>query len=392
MACLTAKEPDQPSFRTLALGVGVYSLSVILIGLAPLFVGAYVDDYRLTLSEAGFVQTVDQAGGVAGAIASYYLMRPFDWKMLLVISGMIAMLANSATGFVDTLDALCVVRFLAGFGVTVIMAVSICLLALSPAPDRTFGIGLAAGTLLSSAAIWLFHEAQIGLGPRVGIWSTSGWLALATALAIMLPAGLGGGRLLAGAGDPAHGLVPGNAIGRSGLAALLLFGIGLNIVYGFIERAGIANGLSSADVAAALSIGYLLSAAGSLVPAVFGAEQGRLKWIAATTLLNVGSVWAVYNAATVTTATIAFAVFVTGWNMGLAYYMGLIAANDPSERYTRMMYSANVAAQSLGPAISSLALTHASLASIFLISPVPLIAAALLVIGIAAAKAKPGRV
>ena len=68
---------------TLAIACTLYGLSLVLIDVAPFFVGMYNDTLRISLSQAGFVQTIDQAGGVVGAFwiaseAGYDQVITFD--------------------------------------------------------------------------------------------------------------------------------------------------------------------------------------------------------------------------------------------------------------------------------------------------------------------------
>lgn len=68
--------------KTLAIACILYALSIILINIAPFFVGLYVDTLHISLSEAGFVQTIDQAGGIIGAVLGFFLMPRLSWRTL----------------------------------------------------------------------------------------------------------------------------------------------------------------------------------------------------------------------------------------------------------------------------------------------------------------------
>lgn len=366
-------------FVTLSLAVTIYAISIILIDIAPFFIGMYVDALGLTLPQAGLVQTVDQAGGVLGAIVGYFLMPRIAWRTLVFLAATIAAIANALTATVDTFGLLIAVRFVSGFGVVLITTVTACMLARAASPDRAFGVGLALGMALSAVAIWLLDAIRVEFGLSVGLGSGAIWLSAGALLAMFLPGELAG-RCDATADVPVKERIPNTiAMGRAALLALFLFGISVNVVYGFLERVGLGNGLESSGVANALALGYVLSVFGCLVPTVFGSVGGRMKWIALTTALFLASLTALYLARSVSIYTVAFGLYASAWNMGLAYYMSLVAANDPEERYTRMMYIATVAAQSIGPAIAAATLTGAPLSAVFVISPLPAVAAAVIV-------------
>ncbi|PLW69869.1 hypothetical protein C0039_04870 [Pseudohalioglobus lutimaris] len=365
--------------RTLALAALIYAISIILIDIAPFFIGMYVDALGLTLSQAGFVQTIDQAGGILGAVAGYFMMPRYRWRSLIVAASLLATLANVLTAVADTYFVLAVVRFLSGFGVVMITTVTACILARAASPDRAFGVGLALGMFLSAVAVWLLDALRTQYGFSASLGSGALWLALGLILALFLSRELGGQSDKVEEPHLAEDISHTKATGWAALAALFLFGISVNIVYGYVERVGLANGLDQAGVANALALGFIFSAFGSTVPLIFGAVGGRLKWIAFTTLLLLASLAALYLADSVSLYTISFGLYASAWNMGLAYYMALTAENDPEEHLTRMMYIATVAAQSIGPAIAAGALTGASLSVVFVIAPAPALLAALLV-------------
>ncbi len=373
-----SKLGDRP-LTTLALAAVIYAFSIILIDIAPFFIGMYVDALGLTLSQAGFVQTVDQAGGILGAIAGYFLMPRVGWRTLLVVASLIAMLANVLTAFMDTYYLLTVVRFVSGFGVVMITTVTACILARAASPDRAFGVGLALGMSLSAVAVWLLDALRQEFGFSASLGSGALWLAFGLILAFFIPGNLGGQVEALDKLPEGEKVSHNKAMGWTALIALFLFGVSVNVVYGYVERVGLANGLDQAGVANALAFGFIFSAFGSTIPLIFGAVGGRMKWIAFTTLLLFGSLVALYLADSVSLYTVAFGLYASAWNMGLAYYMSLTAENDPDERFTRMMYIATVAAQSIGPAIAAGALTGASLSVIFVIAPGPALVAAILV-------------
>lgn len=369
--------------QTLGLAALIYGISLILIDIAPFFIGMYVDALGLTLSQAGFVQTVDQAGGILGAITAFFLMPRVAWRTLVVGATLIAMLANVLTSQVESYFLLSAVRFVSGFGVVMITAVTACMLARATSPDRAFGVGLALGMSLSAVAIWLLGALRQEYGFAMSLGSGAIWLALGLVLAFFLPGNLGGRADLSDGIPTEKGVLHAGVMGWAALAALFLFGVSVNVVYGYVERVGLANGLDQAGVTNALALGYIFSAFGCTVPTIFGAVGGRMKWIAFTTILLLGSLLALYLADSVPFFTVAFGLYASAWNMGLAYYMSLTAEHDPEERFTRMIYIATVAAQSIGPAIAAAALTGASLSVVFVIAPAPALLAALLVFIIA---------
>lgn len=364
---------------TLTLAAVIYAISIILIDIAPFFIGMYVDVFGLSLSQAGFVQSVDQVGGILGAFAGFFLMPRVAWRTLVVVASLIATTANVLTAMVDSYFLLSIVRFMSGFGVVLITTVTACTLARAASPDRAFGIGLALGMSLSAVAVWMLDALRQEYGFAASLGSGVPWLAAGLLLALFLPGTLGGRTTALDEIPAVESKSHTRAMGWSALVALFLFGISVNVVYGYVERVGLANGLDQNGVTNALAFGYIFSAFGSAIPSIFGAVGGRMKWIALTTFLFLGSLLALYMSDSVSLYTVAFGLYASAWNMGLAYYMSLTAENDPEEHFTRMMYIVTVAAQAIGPAIAAAALTGAPLSVVFVIAPAPAVLAAVLV-------------
>lgn len=357
----------------------LYALSIILINISPFFIGLYADTLHISLSEAGFVQTVDQAGGVLGAVLGFFLMPRLSWRTLAFVAALIATIANGATALADSYLLLCVVRFVAGFGVVLLTTLSACILARAAVPDRAFGAGLTLSILLSALAIWTLNAIRAEYGYSLSLASGALWLAVAAGLALLLPRDLHGSTSAASAPKAGAGQ-PGTLMsGRIGLAALLLFATSANAGFSFTERIGLDNGLNPNAIADSFVIACLFSLVGCALPAAFGASGGRIKWLGVTTIFFIVALWLFYIATTVTLYVAAFAIYISVFSMGLTYYMSVVAENDPDERYTRAIYIVNVVAQSIGPAIGSIVLIGYPVSVVFLIAPIPALAALLLV-------------
>ena len=96
---------------TLTIAALIYAFSIVLIDIAPFFVGIYVDQFGLSLSQAGIVLTVDQAGGVLGAVVGFFMMPRTRWRVLIIAASLIGTLANLFTAFASTYSELLIVRF-----------------------------------------------------------------------------------------------------------------------------------------------------------------------------------------------------------------------------------------------------------------------------------------
>ena len=98
-----------------------------------------------------------------------------------------------------------------------------------------------------------------------------------------------------------------------------------------------------------------------------------------TTLILFASLGLTWCSHGVVMFTVSVSLLAGAWNMGLAYYMAQTSSNDASGRYTRAIYIAIAASQSIGPGLSAILLGHFSLMSVLIVSPLPAFIALLLV-------------
>lgn len=371
-----------PSRLTLGASTLIYALSVILISVSPIMAGLYADVLKLSNSEVGWILSIEQAGGVGGAVFAFWATPRVRWKALVIGASLVALLANALTGFMTDFVSLAVTRLWSGLACNTITLVASCMLARASQPDRAFGAGLFSACVITGLWIWLLHVSRETLGYQATIGLGALLFVASMLLALVLP------RTLGGPGDAGPGLDTQTAVGetthvaaaRAGLAGLVLFGISLTIVWGFLERLGLANGLSNDEVSWAFGIGLLGSGLGALAPMLIGDAGNRVRMLSITTLLLFASLGFTWWARGVVMFTVAVSLLAGAWNMGLAYYMAHTSTNDASGRYTRAIYIAIAVSQSIGPALAALILGHARLGSVLVASPLPAFLALALVV------------
>lgn len=373
-----------PNQLTMGAVTLIYALSVVLLGVSPIMAGLYADELKLSISEIGWILSIEQAGSVVGALFAFWATPRVRWKSLLIGASVVALLANALTGFMTDFVSLATMRLISGFTSNTITLVASCLLARASQPDRAFGGGLLAACVITGLWVWLLNTSRSIWGYQVTIGSG----ALLFVASLLLTLALS--RRLGGPGDAGPGLdaqtdVRGTANATSalaGLAGLVLFGISLNIVWGFLERLGLAHGLSNDEVAWALGIGLLGSGLGALAPALIGDAGNRVRMLSITTLLLFASLGLTWWSSGVMMFTLAVSMLAGAWNMGLAYYMAQTSTNDVSGRFTRAIYIAIAASQSIGPGLAAVILDHASLTSVLVASPLPALLALALIIAV----------
>lgn len=374
---------EKSSLTTSAMvaSVLIYSLSIVLITVSPIMAGLYADQLSLSVSEVGWILSIEEAGAVAGALLAFWLASRVRWKTLLVSASIVAIVANFLTGSTTELASLAITRFASGVASNTVTLIASCLLARAAQPDRAFGTGLLVSCVINALWVWLLNTARQTLGYEMTIGAGALLFVTTALLSFFLPRHLGGPRdtwRFANDGIPDETVNPWPA--RAGLTGLVLFGISLSMVWGFLERLASANGLSSNAISWAFGLGLLGSGVGALAPTLFGDAGNRIRMLLITTSAVFVALGLTWYSREVIMFTVSVSLLAGAWNMGLAYYMAQTSTNDTNGRYTRAIYIAIAGSQSIGPAIAALLLSHATMLSVFLFSPLPAAFALLFVV------------
>jgi hypothetical protein len=272
-----------------------------------------------------------------------------------------------------------IVRFSSGLATTVAYTVAIYCLGHAKTPDRAFGAVYMLQTVLISIDAIVLPTLVSHYGYLVGIASGAGWFVAALLAAQWLPADMhpmmASRTLQDSTADRNY------ALGIAALIGSFLLEVSVFAVWGFLERVGRGNGISDEHIGYALSIGVLGGIPGGLLPAAAGARFGRLKMVGLSTLLLVVS----YGALVQRLGWLSYTAWITtlnfGWVMGIVYYMGLAARNDPNGRFTRMLPFMQISGTAVGPAFSALATREGQLWPIFLIGALAAATGASIVVG-----------
>ncbi|MFS2024924.1 MFS transporter [Massilia sp. CT11-137] len=354
----------------------IYALSVVPISVSPIMAGLFADHLDLSVSEVGWILSIEQAGCVFGALFAFWATSRVQWRSLIILASVVAILANAVTGSMTGFAAVAMTRFIAGIASNTVTLVASCLLARAAEPDRAFGAGLLVSCVINAMWVWLLNTAQQTLGYQATIGLGTLLFVVSMMLAFFLPRRVGGvqdtWRIEAHAAPLA---LTNPRPARAGLAGLVLFGISLNVVWGFLERLGTANGLSGNDIAWALGIGLLGSGLGALAPTLLGDAGNRVRMLFITTVVLFASLGLTWCSHGVVMFTLSVSLLAGAWNMGLAYYMAQTSTNDACGRYTRAIYIAIAASQSIGPGLAAILLGHFSLMSVLVVSPLPAVIA-----------------
>jgi predicted MFS family arabinose efflux permease len=133
-----------------------------------------------------------------------------------------------------------------------------------------------------------------------------------------------------------------------GLIGQTVWSAGPGAFWAFAERIAANNGISTASIETALSIGLLAGLAGAAAPALQGRRWGQMKPIVLATFLIVLSSVAYQFSGDAVVITVAISVFYATWNYSVVYQMGFVSELDYRGRFAAVIPATQVLGYSIG--------------------------------------------
>ncbi len=350
------------SKRALAALCASNTLGVLVLYVIPFIVGATTDGFDAREGTAGIVSSWEL--GVMAAVsmllaARYEALDKRRWSFagaLAFIGGYwLSLWSLEAGQWYGFLAA----RAAVGAGEGILFAISSGLAAQTARPDRTFAWFTGTHIVVSILCFWILPIASEPLGPAGSLVTMAGVGMLAAPLIAWTPA-----PPAQHARDPAEASAPGSPPARERLGAtatLLLLSVGslnlgLNILFPFTERIGLAIGFTLPEIGQILTLGAVISVLGPIAAGAFAASGGR------TITIGLG-------AASQTAAALIFvycashAIWAGAYvvsSAALMYFMpllyGLVAYYDRSGRINAAAASVTAWMSAAGPLLSGLVL------------------------------------
>jgi predicted MFS family arabinose efflux permease len=332
----------------LRLFAGVIASDVprmFLIGVAPLLLSAFVDDRGFGEESASWLSSGELLASAVAAIAvAGWLTRRSRRATAGLGLGLVVaaqLLSMAELDFVPLLA----LRALAGLGAGLAAAASTAAAAGTTNPERVFASASFVTAILGAITIG-------PIGMAIGAYGAAGAFAIAAVVTFLvfpllagLPAPIVARPEVVGERDGQH-VVAAVAV----LAALFAFMLGQNAVWGFTARIGQSAGLSVEAVSWILGATAFAGLAGAAVAATLGASRGRTVPILLAIAGTVVSVFVLVTSATSMAFILANATWTFLFAFSMPYFIGTLAALDPSGRWAAMGTGVAGIGAALGPA------------------------------------------
>ncbi len=330
----TAPAIDRPA-ATAAVAF-LCAVAAVHLFVVPVTIGAAVDSLGFSEKEVG------DALGIAGicyvlvVMTSPLWITRWSWRWVCGVAlalGVLAALGLTVTSSYSNY-----------VGLQIVLSVSLGLLfppimsalGSSSEPDRKFGVALLVQSVMGAAAIYVLKAL---VAPAWGIGGVYGVLAGFTALGFFalfwIPE-------RADVSRPDDREAPSRKhLIWIGLAALAVYMMSVNGFSSYSERFGEHFGLSGGLIAGALSLGVLLSAAGSAFVAVVGDHWGRVRPLLISLVVVLVGYSILLGRQTEDLFMLAVCIINVSFGMTTAYAFATVSAVDTSGRYTGLMTAAS---------------------------------------------------
>lgn len=349
-------EAQRESRTSLAALIVIGTGAMTSATLSPVMLGLYIDELRLTASQASLALAAENGAYALGLLLFYLVLHRMRRPMLAAV-GLAIMIVTSlstarAGGFVPLLAIRAAFGLAMGFTASTVFAAY----AGRADPQRVWAIAtfvnLAYAALLLALSGWIAQT--FGLTGIVVVLAMVAMIGLAcTRLIPPAPPAVAPERQ---AGVITHGWTL-NLPASCGALALLCLYAGHTTLWSFQERMGLAVGLDRSQVGVLLGISVLGAIAGAALSMTAGHRFGQrgpnalaFAGLIASALLLAVPVMAAYVAGAV--------IVKTAWFFGLPFILGALARLDRSGRWSSMGAALLALGSAVGPTIGATLASH----------------------------------
>ncbi len=339
--------------------------------LMPLVVGAFSDSGLFSEQQVGFLTAADVAGILIASMSAFFWVRRVNWQRGMQISLLLFILMNLLTLLTNDFAILLVVRFLAGLGCGIGYSIALAALGDRANPDKAFGAMVTVQVVFGTIGFWVLPYITASYGYQ-GMFQ---FFNLFLLLALMLIS----------ISSPADEKQQGETLpplGRVYLPVLLVF-LGVvayyfaqGTVWAYLERIGVAAGLSVAEVGAILGWGFAISACGSVLAAKVVAVLGRNASLWLTAVLQLACLLALYVMAEphiwliYALATVVYQIF---WSFIIPIMMGIFSDADKSGRLIVFCVTAFKVGLVMGPPVAAAVVSHVGVLQVLWLGAVAIV-------------------
>ncbi|NIB40778.1 MFS transporter [Pseudomaricurvus alkylphenolicus] len=327
--------------------LGVLSVAVLFV--SPVLVGAMVTQLGFTEAQAGGVISAELLGMSVATFAAIVLAARWPWQRLVATSLILMLMGNLLSSQVSHYGTLLVLRFAIGLAAGVSMSTCIAMIAGNANPDRVYGLWVSGQLIFGALGLYLLPKLLIQFGFGFFYLLVAIFIGLFLTMVRHLPEGAQTGvdhRVAA-----LSWRQPGQRLALLGIVAIFVFYIGQYSVWVYLERIGVAAGLPSTTIAEGLSVAALIGIAGALGAAVLHIRYGRLGPVLLALIVSLMAMGWLSQTGAAGVYVLSVSAFSFSFNFILPYLMAGVAQADSSGRLIMLTNLASGGGLAVGPLI-----------------------------------------
>ena len=346
----------------LAVSYGT-AVGALVFNTQPALVGALAESFGFNEGQLGNIISVTLICVFCLVVSSFYWAHRVRWRTTVSVGCGVACLAAASLAFADGFAGVAASLALIGMGSAAIYVACLACLATADDPTRAFGVAITTQVGVASISVYVIPTYLL---PSFGFTGVVGLLLVLTLLVVGILPLLPENRQRTASTDAQTSPDQRLIWVLIALAAMMIYFVGLNGTWAFLERIGVNMALSDETISGALAAALLFGAIGSLIASLAGR---RISVPAALWLSGGGFLVFVYLMLYVPGGTaffLALIIFNAAWNFSLPYQMDVISRADPHTRYIVLVPAAQTIGGAIGPAIAGPILMSGGVAGVYL--------------------------
>ncbi len=344
---------EQDHLSTVLAAILAVAVSGTAITVQPGMVQGMVSLLDFSPADAGAVSSFELLGFVGGAIAFAIIGNRIDWFRATLAGGILMVLMNMLSMYLDTYAPFAAARLGAGVGAGLVTGIAWAILAQSTNPARNFAWATMGIIAFSALMFWQLPNIFAGgtYDHFLMVFSICVLVSLGVAfIAVEYKRGISGATEQIG-----HASVPVmSVVGLISVTSILIFHLGYMAAYTYMSLIGEANGLSAEkQIASALGLSQLAGVAGAFAVAWLGEKIGYLRSTAIVVILGAVGILALTGSLDYPKFLTLNLVFQFCWNSGMPLILGIVALGDRTGGLIKVAVPLQFVGMSAGAALAS---------------------------------------
>lgn len=361
----TAKPSTVAEFNTTMVIVLMAIIGIAVVLLLPLLVGSMVDYFNVTEREAGFVATAELTGGVVGTLLISLILKKLNWRVAALAGLTILAGANCLSILFNDFISLCIIRSVSGMAEGAILVMAYSAIARVGNQELVWSYIAFGWYAYSILAFYLFPFIFERWGAQGGYVALAVTNFIAIPFLRWFPAGNESMKKeVSHLNDVSVAPELQNWWAVVGIISALLFYVGMGAVWTYLDRIGIAAGISVPIISTALIISSFSGIGGACLSAWIGTGFGRGSALFFGCTVFLFGTFMLMDADEFSSYTIAISLMQFAWSFMTPYLLGILTHVDSSGRVIAFATVMQLGGLAAGPFLAALLLSDEGYSSI----------------------------